>query len=343
MSPSIYHPGPEQPTPEQRLLLLNDEKWEAFIEQCARQLKAEGEYVQVVRLGGAGDKGRDVCGYLQQLPTESTWDLYQGKYYTGTLAPSSFAPELAKFLWCIFTGAYTCPRNYYICALRVGPALHDYTLNPDRFKAWILAEWKDKSGNFGTFKQAMTPELDAFVNSFPFDVIKVKTTADLLEVHSRSDKHWEMFGVLPARQPNPVVPENPEADEHQYVKALLDVYQEASQAALSQPPEIPTKYKKHFKSQRMLFYSAEGLNRFSRDKLPGAFDELVNQVEVGIGSDLNYPHPDGLARLTKVLDTANGLQVTANPLNARLQAGDLGGACHHLANQGRAKWVDEDE
>lgn len=343
MNSSIYHPGPEQPTPEQRLLLLNDEQWEAFIERCARQLKVEGIYLQVVRLGGAGDKGRDVCGYSQPLPIESTWDLYQGKYYAGTLSPSGFAPELAKFLWCVFSGAYTRPKNYYICALRVGPALHDYTLNPDKFKAWIISEWKDKTGNFGTFKQTLTPELEVFINNFQFDIIKVKTTADLLEIHARSDKHWEVFGVLPARQPNPVMPENPEAGEHQYVKALFDVYQEADQIAFSLPSEIPNKYKKHFKSQRMLFYSAEGLNRFSRDKLPGAFDELVNQVEVGVGSDLNYPHPDGLARLTKVLATANGLQVTANPLHARLQAGDLGGTCHHLANQGRAKWVDENE
>lgn len=343
MSVPTYHPGPEQPTPEQRLLLMDDEKWEIFIEQCVRQLKAEGQYVQVVRLGGAGDKGRDVCGYSQQLPVEFTWDLYQGKYYAGALSPSNFSAELAKFLSCVFSKEYTCPKNYYICALKVGPALHDYTLNPEEFKKWIITEWKSKNGNFGKFKKDLTPELESFIESFPFDIIKVKTTSDLLEIHSRSDKHWELFGVLPIREPNPTMPDNPEAEEHRYIKTLLDVYQEASQVLCSEPPEIPAKYKKHFKSQRMLFYSAEGLNRFSRDKLPGAFDDLVSQVEIGIGSDLNYPHPDGLTRLTKVLSTANGLQVSANPLHARLQAGDLAGTCHHLANQGRAIWVDEDE
>ena len=173
-----YHPGPEQPTPEQRLLLMDDKSWEAFIEQCARQLKTEGLYTQVIHLGGAGDKGRDVCGYSAQLPTEGTWDLYQGKYYAGTLSPSDFAPELAKFLFCVFSNEYTRPRNYYICALKVGPRLHDYVLNPDTFKAWLLTEWKDKKGNFGTFKQPLTPELEAFVVSFPFCIIKVKTGDD---------------------------------------------------------------------------------------------------------------------------------------------------------------------
>lgn len=337
MNQPFFHPGPEQPTPEQRLLLLDDTKWESFIEQCARQLMIEGHYTQVIRMGGAGDKGRDVCGYAEQLPTEGTWDLYQAKYYSDTLSPSSFAPELVKFLSCVFAKDYPRPRYYFICALKVGPALHDLVLNPEKFKVWTLAQCKKVS--FG----AQTPELEKFISDFPFGIFKVKTSADLLEIHSRSNKHWEVFGVLAARGPNPDIPESPDTDENRYVRALLDVYQEASSLSVAEPAGIPAKYKKHFKAQRMLFYSAEGLNRFSRDKLPGAFDQLVDEVAVGIGSDLHYPHPDGLTRLTKVLGTANGLQVTANPLHARLQPGDLGGACHHLANQGRATWVDDDE
>ncbi|HBF09854.1 MAG TPA: hypothetical protein DDW29_16495, partial [Gammaproteobacteria bacterium] len=318
MSTTFYHPGPEQPTPEQRLLLFDAEMWESFIEQCARQLQAEGKYIHVHRLGGAGDKGRDVCGYLQELPKESTWDLYQGKYYGGTLSPSAFAPDIAKFLWYIFSEEYTRPSNYFVCALKVGPLLLDYTLNPDRFKAWILEEWKQKSGNFVTFKKELTPEFESFIQDFPFEVFKVMPSAELLEIHSRSKRHWEMFGVLPARLPDPVMPETPDTSEHQFIKSLVEVYQEIDQIDLSFLADIPKKYQKHFKAQRMLFYSAEGLNRFSRDKLPGAFDDLKNQVEVGIGNSLSYPHANGLARLKDVLDTANGLQVTANPLSVRL-------------------------
>jgi hypothetical protein len=338
-----YHSGPEQPTPEQRLMLMNDESWESFIEQCARQLKEEGNYLQVLHLGGAGDKGRDVCGYCESQPVENSWDIYQGKFYEGTLSPSAFAADLAKFLWHVFSQAYTRPRNYYICALRVGPKLIDYVLNPIEFKAWIIKEWAEKNGDFKTFKQVLTPELKAFIESFPFDIIKIKPSSDLLEIHSRSDKHWEVFGVLGSRGPNPTMPDQPLDDEHKYIKALLDVYGESQHQPVLAPSDIPSKFQKHFKSQRMMFYSAEGLNRFSRDKLPGAFDDLVTQIEIGIGSDIGYPHPSGLDRLTKVLDKANSLQVTSNPLHRRLQAGDLGGTCHHLANQDRASWVDKNE
>jgi hypothetical protein len=58
-----YHPGPPEVQPEERLLLMGAPDWEIFIDECVRQLQKEGEYVQVHHLGGAGDKGRDVCGY----------------------------------------------------------------------------------------------------------------------------------------------------------------------------------------------------------------------------------------------------------------------------------------
>lgn len=76
-SSSAYHPGPVEPTPQQRLLLMDDVQWESFIERCARQLEKEGQYAQVLKLGGANDKGRDICGYTVHPPASDTWDLYQ--------------------------------------------------------------------------------------------------------------------------------------------------------------------------------------------------------------------------------------------------------------------------
>lgn len=243
----------------------------------------------------------------------------------------------------MYSGEYERPRDYFICALKVGPKLYDLVMKPADFKAWILGEWKDKSGVWGTYKQPFTSEIDAFIKLFPFEIFKIKTSADLLKIHARSDKHWEKFGVLANRGPNPEMPDSPSFDEQKYVAALLDVYKEAAKVVLSDASVIPSPYKGHFKVQRRLFYSAEGLNRFSRDKLPGAFDDLINQVELGIGSELAFPHLDGITRLSKVLTTANTLPVTSNPLHARLEAGDLQGACHHLANQERISWMNEDE
>lgn len=341
--PAVYHPGPPEVTPEERLLLMSDMDWEVFIENCARQLMAEGEYQQVHLLGGAGDKGRDVCGYTKSLPETDTWDLYQAKHYAGTLSPSDFVGELAKFLFSVHSGAYSRPRSYFLCALKLGVSLLDLVLNPERMRSWILGEWKRKNGNFGTYKQPLTSQLENFVAEFQFGVIKAKTPTDLLEVHQRSTSHWQLFGVLGKRGANPDVPNTPNGDEQTFVSALLKVYSEHAGSLVAAPAGIPSNLQKHFKIQRRLFYSAEGLNRFSRDKLPGAFDDLLRQIDLGIGSVVAAPHADGMTRLQQTLIAANTLQVVTNPLSARLEAGDLQGTCHHLANQERISWVDEND
>ncbi len=317
--------------------------WEIFIEECVRQLQKEGEYSQVHRLGGAGDKGRDVCGYTLIHPDEDTWDLYQAKHYTGTLSPSDFVGELAKFVFSVYSGAYKRPRIYHICALKVGVSLLDLVLNPERMREWVLKEWKNKNGEFSGYKQKLTTELETFVNEFPFEIIRVTPPAALLDIHRRSPGYWEKFGILGKRESNPEVPVELGIDEMKYIFALLQLYSERAGLPIDDPDSIPKALLAHFKVQRRLFFCAEGLNRFSRDKLPGAFSELLDQIELGVGTILTSPHESGMQRLKETLGAANSLQVSANPLSARLQAGDLQGGCHHLANQDRITWIDTDE
>lgn len=345
---SNYSKGPSHPTPEQRILMMNDEEWENFILQCINQLKVEGMYSQVHRIGGAGDKGRDVCGNTLDKAEISTWDLYQAKHYEDTLSPSDFAPDLAKFLYYVFSNQYTQPRHYFICAVKIGPKLYDFVTNPESLnlntlRNWIIDEWKKKKGDFKTFNEELTSELEKFIMNFPFEIIKIKTSSELIEIHSRSDKHWEMFGVLAERGKNPEVPIEPDANEQVYIGKLCKAYLSAMNEDINSTCEIPKAYSKNFKSQRKLFYSAEGLYRFSRDKLHGTFEDLLLQVEIGIGSVASLPYTDGVAKITAVQNTANALQVTSNPLHARLQAGDLQGTCHHLANNGNLTWVEEEE
>ena len=336
-----YHQGPSDPTPQQRLLLMSDTEWEMFIEECVIQLREEGLYTQVLRLGAAGDKGRDVCGYTIHPPTEGTWDLYQAKHYNGTLSRSEFAPELAKFLASVYDGLYPRPRCYYVCALKSGTSLIDLILNPDSMRSWIIDEWKKKKGKFGTITRELSDPFEAFILGFPFDIVRRKTSEELLGIHSRnSERHWACFGRLDKRGDNPPVPEQPDpAVEQKYIEALIHVYAEAEGSDIKTADHIPEKYSEHFKVQRRLFYCAEGLNRFSRDKLPGAFEDLLDQIELGVASTVSAPHESGMERLTETLNTANQLPIAAHPLNARLVAGDLQGSCHHLANQERIQWV----
>ncbi|MEZ8456599.1 ABC-three component system protein [Vibrio cyclitrophicus] len=337
--------GAREITPNERLYLLTPDEWEGFIEDCARQLKAENEYVHVQLLGGAGDKGRDVCGYGSHSHTAGSWDLYQGKHYDSTLSPSEFLPDLAKFIYCVKNGDYTLPRNYYICALKVGTKLFDLVSQPESMKEYVLEEWKKKKGDFGKYKQPFTHDIEVFINSFPFDVFKVKTPKDLLEIHSRNhSKHWSMFKVLAERGENPSVPDAPDVIEAKYITELLKVYGECvgDDELTLESLETKKMWHKHFKNQRVLFYCAEGLNRFSRDKLPGAFDDLLSIVQTSVDRKLNRPYENAFKRMDEVLDKASNTQIQSNLLKHRLDSTDLEGCCHHLVNLNKIGWMDEE-
>lgn len=339
-----YHPGPSPITPEQRIILMDDTQWEAFITECCEQLLQENKYVIVKRLGGPGDKGRDVASYTVFPPTPKTWDMFQAKAYKDPLSPTNILADLAKFFYYVFSGEYPVPRNYFICGTKnVGTSLFTLLEKPDKLKEHVLENWKKKKGDFGTFKQPLTPELEKFIDAFDFSIIKEKKVSELLIIHSRSAKHWSTFGVLPAVVPSVAMPATPAKEEQVYVTEILRAYGDFEKSPVSSAEDIPGKHIKHFENCRKQFYYAEGLNRFSRDYVPDAFDSLLEDVRVGISPVVDDPtHPDGLKRLNETLKHATTLAATTNPLKDRIRSQDLQGSCHHLANNGDVKWVPDE-
>lgn len=219
---TAYNTGPSPITPEQRIVLMDDVAWEAFITDCCEQLLQENKYVQVKTLGGAGDKGRDVACYTVFPPKVDTWDLFQAKAYKDPLSFSNMLADFARFLFYVFNGDYPVPSNYYICGSRdVGTALHDLLGRPDNLRKRILSDWKAKNGNFSSFKQSLTPALESFITTFDFKIIKEMKVSELLTIHSRNAKHWEVFELLPPVVPQLSVPETPATEEQVYVTEIL--------------------------------------------------------------------------------------------------------------------------
>jgi len=342
--PTAYHPGPTPITPEQRIVLMNDDQWEGFITDCCEQLKHEKKYVQIKRLGGAGDKGRDIACYTVFPPKPGTWDLFQAKAYKDPLKPTSMMSDFAKFLFYIFNDDYPIPRNYYISGTKdVGTTLHDLLGNPDKFRNRVLTDWKAKSGNFGSFKQPLTSSLEKFISNFDFKIIKEMKVSELLTIHSRSAKHWAVFELLPPVIPQLPIPENPATEEQVYVSEVLKAYGDFEKSSVQSVKDIPPKHTLHFASCRKQFYHAESLNRFSRDFVPEAFDALKDDIRAGISPVVDdVTHPDGLKRLNETLKHVTTLTATTNPLKDRIHSLDLQGACHHLANDGKVKWVPDE-
>jgi hypothetical protein len=325
--------------PVAQLRLMDSASWEIFVEECC--LPLQGTTYQIVkRLGMPGDKGRDVEAIVTLPRRQHGWDLYQCKYFKGPVAPSDFLPEMASFFSHLVRKSYPEPRAYFICAPHdCGVDLHDLLVSePEDFKAVFLRAWVD--GNRG-LKKNLTPAIKAVVESFDFSRFKEMSARTLVEMHSKNQSaHFKRFGIKPKRLNDPVVPPSPRKHEQKYVQALLAVYSEHAAHSVDCDGLTGTDYEEHFSACRSEFYSAEGLKRFSRDIFPGEFDAFLGTMLKTVRSTVSLPtHKTGLERLCATTERSYQLKMADSPLSESLRSPDMPGACHHLANAGKLKWV----
>ena len=120
-------------TPWKIVQLYSSDEWEDFIVEWSEGF--DPPYHTVVKLGGAGDKGRDVVGYITAPQDDSEWDSYQCKHYDHALRPTDVYVELAKLCFYTYIGDYSVPRRYRFVAPRgVGTKLHDLLKNPKKLR-----------------------------------------------------------------------------------------------------------------------------------------------------------------------------------------------------------------
>jgi len=98
----------------------------------------------------------------------------------------------------------------------------------------------------------------------------------------------------------------------------------------------------HYDRQRVLFYSAESLRNFARDRTPPrTFDSLQDDVYNGVIDICEAVHSDALERLRTTITTAGQLDVSGNALVGVTKVADKQGICHQLANDDRLIWRQE--
>lgn len=335
--------------PAAQIRLWNDVKWEQFVESCCKiqsdaTKSTSPKYIRVKRLGGKGDKGRDIEALMSKPRAVDAWDLYQCKHYKNPLTRGDLYPELAKFFGHLVNNSYPRPANYFICApLDCGNGLHDLLSDVGRLKSDFISAWSNEE------LELHTPSKNeiSYVSTFDFSRIKEMPVNDLINIHflDKTD-HYRLFGIIDERPLDGPVPKVLGANERSYAQALLDVYTELAGSAYTFDLLSSSPYEEHFQSCRAEFFCAEGLARFSRDVYAerdpqkDPFKNLLSQVHKGIRSTLVNPkHTSGLDRLTAVVNQATNLKTNENPLTDFLRPGDLPGTCHHLANEGELKWV----
>jgi len=325
---------------------MSPDDWESFIEEW--MTTRSNQYFDFERLGGAGDQGRDVVGFVTNPVgvDDYEWDNYQCKHYASPLSPSMIWSEIGKVCFYAFLKEYPFPRKYYFVApYGVGTKLSNLMRKPDLLKRGLYDNWDKYCANGITDTQneiKLDAPLVAFIDSLDFSVFDKLKVITLINEHSTTPYHAVRFDVpLP---PRPQVPKISDAITHNeltYVTKLVRAYNENSEDCIASVDDVlnNSKYSQHFRRSRESFGHAEALRNFSRDTLPNnAFLGLQEEILDGIVDSFDVEKFDGFENVKKAVATAGMLQVSQTKLSAIVTVKDRGGICHQLANDDLLNW-----
>jgi hypothetical protein len=165
--------SPASLTPWKVIQTYDSTEWEAFIHEWAEGF--DPPYAQVVHLGGPGDAGRDVVGYVNDPgDRQGPWDSYQCKHYNRPLRPTDVYVELGKLCYHSFSGTFSLPRIYRFVAPRgIGPKLHDLLRRPELLRVELVKNWDDyyRTKIVESEHIALTADLRAYVDAFDFSIV----------------------------------------------------------------------------------------------------------------------------------------------------------------------------
>jgi hypothetical protein len=301
----------------------------------------------VRQASGAGDKGRDVVGYIQAINTAGPWDNYQCKHYDHPLYPSDMWKELAKLCYYTFEKRFSIPRAYYFVAPRgVGPEGLNLLENPKQISSGLVSQWqKGELLKIAGKVIVLAGELLKYVESFDFSIVKDVSPSLIIDQHRNTRYHAPRFGGGLVRLPpdKADVPEDIALIEARFVEQLLEAYSDQASKPIANATELAAhpKLKRHFDRQRNYFYLAELLRNFTRDNIPedGCFERLQDLIYDGVLDTAESDYVNGFERVKETVKAARNLQIDSHPLKECLEGYHRNGVCHQLANDDRLKWV----
>lgn len=235
----------------------------------------------------------------------------------------------------------------FISPLGVGIKVSRWLKDPNRFKEDVRKNWESHCVvSIGKGISApLTGALLDYFSAFDFSIFGDRTAVELVEEHARTAFHAARFGGgLPPREQPDTPPTEPTEAESNYLRKLLDAYGDHLGIAINCREELMShsNLAKHYNRQRVLFYNAESLRNFARDRTPPrTFDSLKDDIYYGVINVCEATHPDALERLRTTLSTAGQLNVNGNALVGMTKVPDKQGICHQLANDDRLTWTKE--
>ncbi|MGE6699476.1 ABC-three component system protein, partial [Hyphomonas sp. NPDC076900] len=345
------------PIPPTRIIeIYSPDEWEEFTEEWLYYHKSTGEYQSVRRYSGPGDLGLDVVAFTKPEDFNGEWHSYQCKHYDHPLTPGDIRTEVAKIIFHSFkksppfNQAFPLPsRHMFIAPRGCGITVARWLKDPNRFKAEVRDWWLAKGlPNIGaSLDVQFDGEFLNYYDAFDFSIFGDKSKLEIMEEHKQTAFHTTRFGGgLPARDQALAPPTSPSAEESAYIKKLFDTYTEQTGVTVNDRTSLlgHATLLHHYDRQRELFYHAESLRNFARDRTPdGTFEGLKGDIFHGVIDVCEATHPNGLDRLRAAITSAGGLDISGSALASVTHIPDKQGICHHLANEDRLTWVLKDE
>lgn len=328
-----------------KITLFSPNEWEEFVEEW---LTTKNQYyTSIDRLGGAGDQGRDVIGFITEAKGSSyEWDNFQCKHYDHALCPSDVWDEFGKLCYYTFIGDFPIPNRYFfVCPHNVGAALSNLLRNPENLKAGLIKNWDKYCSQKITKKLEINLDgkLLDYINTFDFSIFDKITPLSLVQEHQNTPFYIPRFGGdLPPRPTFENAPDIILSHELPYINELIKAYGSDAGRKIDSVDDLRDgeRYQKHFLRSREYFHQAEQLKNFSRDKLPPeTFEVLKGEVFSGTIDIVEDDHETGFICVKEVEKEARKLNVASNPLDKCSDGNDRVGICHQLANDGRLTWV----
>ena len=334
--------------PIKKVNIMDEDSFEQFTLEWLYGCK-KAKYSLIMKIGGAGDKGRDVIAYH----SDDSVDYYQCKHYTNTLYPSDYYLELGKLCYYTYRKEIPIPKAYYIVASNdVGPSLQDLIDNPPKLLLSLLENW-DKYC-MSKITKAAEIKLDntfkKYIENFDFSIIKSYPMAQVIDDYLDTIYGNIRFGGRRIDMPTSVLPSKEIApNEMAYIAALLEAYSDELKIKIDTVLSLEAydNYFKHLNRQRKDYYSAETIRRFVRDTLTDSqqFSVLKEEVYNGIIDIHEQDYDSGYKRLVADLKQASMTNTSKCLLDSKLHCignSERKGVCHMLVNEDRLKWVNKE-
>jgi len=335
--------------PIQRIKDFSDEAFEEFIAEWAVSC-VKTRYKDVYRIGGSGDKGRDVIAENDN----GTFDYYQCKKYSGQLQPSEYWLEFGKLCYFVYNNDISMPEKYYIIASHdLSKKMRGLLEDKEAIRTGLIAQW-DKQCSEKLIKNKTIPLTDAlldFIHAFDFSIIDTYSINTIIEEHRHTHYFYFRFGgnIKPKRSIKIDPPIDIVNTERRYLSKILLAYSEYKKQLIDMD-EVNNyrELSEDFGSRRKEYYSAESLKRCIRDifSTENEFDKLKDEMYSGIKDFVSFKFNDGFDKLKKTMHESTKVNLSISKVDNDLHFvgnDDKKGICHHLANDDILDWRTIDE